>query len=128
MVPLELLWADVAKRRMTALSVVPDLDPPEDRLAGFISGLERMSMHEFSLEAREEALDRRVVPAIALGARTVCNTGISTLPLVIVAGVLPPTVAVTDHMDFIRLDGLALQERRRERGDHQRTVDVLIHT
>src|SRR6266550_4000210 len=129
MLPFKLLWANVAESRMTALSVVPGLDPPEDRLACFVPRLEPASVHELSLEARKEALDGCVVPAVAFAAHAAGNSGIRKLLLIVAAGVLAPSVAVADQVmdSIIRLNAPALHQSRRERRDHQGSVDILVH-
>jgi len=61
--------ADIAKCRMAASTIVPDFDVVEDRLTGSRTALpDRIS--KFGLHRAEEALDDRVVPAIAFPTHT----------------------------------------------------------
>src|SRR3954452_557340 len=53
---------------MAAPAVVKDLEVLEDRALGRLPGREGRAVHELGLEAAEEALHGRVVPAVALAA------------------------------------------------------------
>src|SRR3954464_8345486 len=53
---------------MAAPAVVKDLEVLEDRALGHLPGREGRAVHELGLEAAEEALRGRVVPAVALAA------------------------------------------------------------
>ena len=62
----ELPWRGVAERRMPAPAVVERLDVIEGVSNRCPSGFVAGAMHPLILQAVEEALGRRVVPAVAL--------------------------------------------------------------
>lgn len=61
----EVVRAEVAKRRVKAVRVVPALDVAGDGVLDGTSGRPALSVQELGLDAREEALDDGVVPAVA---------------------------------------------------------------
>src|SRR5947209_7914935 len=98
MLSLERLRTDVADRGVTALAVVPDLDPLEDCSSRLLPGLEASSVDHLFLETGKEALGGRVVPAVALSAHAAHDPGFFEPFLVVVAGVLASSIAVAEHV------------------------------
>ena len=62
--PLELGRGDVPQRRVPADAVVERLDVLEDARLRLLPAGVLLVMHQFPLQAGEEALDRRIVPAV----------------------------------------------------------------
>src|SRR3954470_12285300 len=65
---LELDRATIAQRRMSPLTIVEDFDVLEDVAPGLVAGLVVAMMDQFGLQAVEEALHGRVVPAVTFAA------------------------------------------------------------
>ena len=82
---------------MSALAVVERLDVLEDRRSRFLSRLEDTKIHEFELQGRKEALDDGVVPTIAAAAHAAGDAAHVQQILVVLAGVLAPTVRVVQQ-------------------------------
>lgn len=62
---LILHWAQVAKRGVPPGPVVDGLEPPEHLQAGLLTGVPVAPVDQLALQGRKEALDERVVEAIA---------------------------------------------------------------
>src|SRR4051812_4856102 len=62
--PLEFLRRQIPQGGVPPDAVVKRLDVLEDARLGFRTGRVALVMHQFALQAGEETLDRRVVPAL----------------------------------------------------------------
>ena len=94
---------------MTTLPIVEHLDPLKDvLLGGFPRGV-TLIVDEFFLQRAEEALDDRVVPAIALAAHGAGHLGVGEQSLVVAARVLHAAIRV------VQQTGLGFSSRERHR-------------
>ena len=120
---LECLRTQIPQRRVTPFTIVPDFDPGEDCCPGLLSGRERGSVHLFLLETGKEALRRSIIPAVAFAAHAAYDPGFLEPFLVIVAGVLAPSVAVTEHT----LAGISACNRHFQGRENQAALDLVVH-
>jgi hypothetical protein len=88
---------DVAERGVTATAIVERLDVFEDVLPCFVSSGVALRMHPLILQTVEEALDRRVVPAIALARHRGEHAVFAQQRLIIVTAVLAAAIRVMHH-------------------------------
>src|SRR5690349_1679463 len=123
MLSLERIRTNVAERGVTALAVVPDFDPRKDGASGLLAGLEAGTVNHLFLEAGKEALGGRVVPTVAASTHATDDPGFFEPSLIVVAGVLAPSVAVAEHV----LRGVSAEYRHFQCAEHQTTVDRLVH-
>src|SRR5207248_10777843 len=80
------------------MAVVPDLDPAEYLASGLVSGLEAGPVHHLFLEARKEALGRRVIPAVDTTAHAAYDPCFLEPFLIIVARILTGSVTVAENV------------------------------
>ena len=73
---------------MTTPGVVEPLDVIKDICPGSVPGLVPGAKHSFNLQSREEALHRRIVPALSASAHAAGNSLISQQALEVLTGVL----------------------------------------
>src|SRR5437879_3627104 len=92
--PLELLRRQVAQGGVQADAVVERLDVLEDARPRLGAGRVRLVVDQLPLQAGEEALDRRVVPALADAAHTAGDAVLAEEELVMLAGILAAPVGV----------------------------------
>lgn len=93
----ELLWRGVAERGMPAPAVVERLDVIEGVGNGLGSRLVAGAMHSLILEAVEETLGRRIVPAVSLAAHRADHPVFLQPRLKGVAGILASPVGVMNQ-------------------------------
>src|SRR5712692_3606583 len=93
----ELHWTDLSKRRMSPPGIVERLNVIEDVRARRVAGRVGLSMHTLLLERGKEALDRRVVPAVATPAHAASDALRGQQALKVVAGVLATLVGVVQQ-------------------------------
>src|SRR5690606_35292180 len=90
-------WADVTQGRVTTTGVVEPLDVVEHVGPSLVPGPIHLSIRAFGLERLEEALHRRVVPAIAGSAHAASNPHLVEQALELVAGVLAAAIGMVQH-------------------------------
>ena len=73
---------------MSAMPIIPTLDPRKDRPACLVAGVEVISIQHLTLESREHAFGHSVVEAIADAAHGWCDARLATTPPERQAGVL----------------------------------------
>ena len=123
MFSLERFRAEIAQRGVTALAVIPDLDPAEDRTARLLPGLEAGAVNHLFLEAGKEALGRSVIPAVAAAAHAAHDPDFLEPFLVVAAGVLAPSVAVANQIQ----SGLSAEDRHVQSRENQGAINRLVH-
>src|SRR5829696_654981 len=90
--PLVLLWGDVPQRRVPSDAVVERLDVLEDARLRLGAGGVVLVVNQFLLQAREEALHRRVVPAVPTPAHAALDPLLAQPTPVVLARVLAPAI------------------------------------
>ncbi len=91
---LELLWAAIAKRLMQSLAIGEHLNILRDGVAGFGLMLEAPMPDSLVLQRTEEALDRRIILAIALATHAGDHTSSGEEPLRDTGSILVALVTV----------------------------------
>src|SRR6478609_4714395 len=96
--PFVLGWGNVPQRRVPSDAVVERLDVLEDARLRLVAGGVVLVVNQFLLERCEEALHRRIIPAVPTPAHAARDPLLREPTPVVLAGVLAPTIRVRHQL------------------------------